>query len=357
MGMVTSALSSSNQIVVISALVSLAEVGRYVALDKALGEDRVKALIATLLKIAENSTDAKTLNRAVLTLAHCCFLMSEYRSQVLTFLFSLADKMPKLLDLHFSVGESLTVIACGSESSYLKPYFDIIDAHVSTSHIDDRLDFVLNKIMDEFLVGTASAPLAKPAGARRAALIWLLSIVKGCSTSPALINSLPSVHTAMSVMLSDRDEFTQDIAAKGVGLVYQMGSEDVKAALVRSLVGSLGGGENQAPTAMKVSDDTQIFDANVVGTLPDGGSVTTYKELCSLASDMNKPDLVYKFMSLATHHQTWNTRRGAAFGFEQILGTFLLLPPLICSQCEGRTEGIFADAGTKAVPIFVRPQS
>ena len=39
------------------------------------------------------------------------------------------------------------------------------------------------------------------------------------------------------------------------------------------------------------------------------GSLTTYKELCSVASDMNQPDLIYKFLSLSTHHSVWNSKK------------------------------------------------
>lgn len=37
-----------------------------------------------------------------------------------------------------------------------------------------------------------------------------------------------------------------------------------------------------------------------------------------MASDLNQPDLVYKFMNLANHHAMWNSRKGAAFGFNII---------------------------------------
>lgn len=46
--------------------------------------------------------------------------------------------------------------------------------------------------------------------------------------------------------------------------------------------------------------------------------MTTYKELCSLASDLNKPDLIYQFMNLANHNAVWNSKKGAAFGFSSI---------------------------------------
>lgn len=42
---------------------------------------------------------------------------------------------------------------------------------------------------------------------------------------------------------------------------------------------------------------------------PRSHGLTTYKELCSLASDLNQPDLVYKFMNLANHHAMWNSRK------------------------------------------------
>ena len=35
----------------------------------------------------------------------------------------------------------------------------------------------------------------------------------------------------------------------------------------------------------------------------DTGSLTTYKELCALATDLGQPDLIYRFMDLAHHQQ------------------------------------------------------
>ena len=39
------------------------------------------------------------------------------------------------------------------------------------------------------------------------------------------------------------------------------------------------------------------------------GGLSTYKELCAIANDLNQPDLIYKFMHLANHNATWNTRK------------------------------------------------
>jgi len=44
-----------------------------------------------------------------------------------------------------------------------------------------------------------------------------------------------------------------------------------------------------------------------------------YKEMCSFANEMGKPELIYRFLSLASHHALWNTRGGAGFGLEALL--------------------------------------
>lgn len=39
------------------------------------------------------------------------------------------------------------------------------------------------------------------------------------------------------------------------------------------------------------------------------GGISTYRELCSIANDLNQPDLIYKFMHLANHNAMWNSRK------------------------------------------------
>lgn len=50
------------------------------------------------------------------------------------------------------------------------------------------------------------------------------------------------------------------------------------------------------------------------------GGISTYRELCSIANDLNQPDLIYKFMHLANHNAMWNSRKVArAFKFYNII--------------------------------------
>jgi len=68
----------------------------------------------------------------------------------------------------------------------------------------------------------------------------------------------------------------------------------------------------------QVSADTELFAEGMLGKTPTGGNITTYKELCSLASDLNQPDMIYQFMQLANHNATWTSKLGAAFGLKTL---------------------------------------
>lgn len=48
------------------------------------------------------------------------------------------------------------------------------------------------------------------------------------------------------------------------------------------------------------------------------GNLSTYREICSLATELQKPELVYYFMRLANHNAVWTSKKGAAVGFAAI---------------------------------------
>ena len=72
-----------------------------------------------------------------------------------------------------------------------------------------------------------------------------------------------------------------------------------------------------------------MFEEGSMGEAPGGGSLSTYKELCALATDMGQPDLVYRFMDLANHHASLNSSRGAAFGYAACLVLLFQRPRLL----------------------------
>ena len=50
-------------------------------------------------------------------------------------------------------------------------------------------------------------------------------------------------------------------------------------------------GAPQKRRAVKLAEDSQVFEAGQLGSAPGGGGLTTYKELCSLATELGQPDL------------------------------------------------------------------
>ena len=75
-----------------------------------------------------------------------------------------------------------------------------------------------------------------------------------------------------------------------------------------------GAGGPQKRRAVKVTGDSRVFEEGQLGEAPGGGKISTYRELCSLATEMGQPDLLYRFMDLANHASSLASSRGAAFG-------------------------------------------
>ncbi|GAX79566.1 hypothetical protein CEUSTIGMA_g7007.t1 [Chlamydomonas eustigma] len=191
----------------------------------------------------------------------------------------------------------------------------------------ERRTWILQKLLEEMLVHSR-------AEVRCASSIWLVSLLTYCTEAKPLSAVLSTVQEKLGQLLGDSNELTQEMASRGISLVYNRGDEGTRKLLVEALVGILQGNGSKAKT-IKLSADTKVFEEGALGNAPpssgtstsggsssssttDSSSLSTYKELCSLATDLGQPDLIYKFMDLAHHSQALNTRRGAAFGIAGI---------------------------------------
>ncbi|OEL19793.1 Proteasome-associated protein ECM29-like protein [Dichanthelium oligosanthes] len=145
---------------------------------------------------------------------------------------------------------------------------------------------------------------------RCAGTVWLVSLTMYCGRHPKILELLPQIQEALSHLLGDPNELTQDLASQGMSIVYELGDASMKEQLVHALVNTLTGAARKKK-AIKVHKGT-------IGNNPTGGKLSTYKELCSLANEMGQPDLIYKFMDLANYQAALNSKRGAAFGFSKI---------------------------------------
>ncbi|KAF9434869.1 hypothetical protein BGZ76_007269 [Entomortierella beljakovae] len=299
-------LDSKQNMFVSGACIALGEIGRYGSIpSKDVAKD-IKQLIET----TKTTKDVKTQEYAIAALGHIAVGDQTQAQEVLTFLYDFGPKQTKQSEVNFTIGEAIACIGAGWQCSVMDVFADVADKEPSAHDVPIS-------VMDDILKTTLNDMGASPrASTKKSACIWLLSLVKFCSGHPSVKAQLAKIHSVFSSLLSDRDELTQEVASKGIGLVYELGDQSLRSQLVGSLVGMFG--EGKKPT-QKVTGDTEIFDSNALGQTPDGSSLSTYQSILSLASDMNQPELVYKFMHLASHNSMWQSRKGAAFGFSSIV--------------------------------------
>lgn len=222
----------------------------------------------------------------------------------------------KQIEFLFASGEALLILACGWQSQKLISSKDIMGTQVALlPPTTGRLPVILKEVLK-------ACASTKPA-LRRAGCLWLLSLVMFGKHLPLIKEKATAIHLSFMRFLADRDEILQESASRGLTFVYELGDADLKETLVKGLLRSFT--ETKSTSSLmsgSVGLDTEIFDENVLRT--DDGSVSTYKDVLTLASDVGDPALVYKFMSLARSNALWSSRRGIAFGLSSILSKLSL---------------------------------
>ena len=219
--------------------------------------------------------------------------------RALDILYSLHDiRKP---ELHFSVGETLAVAAAGWQSTSLVAEYDVDAKQPVQATNEALLSDIVNRCIDD-------SKSTKPS-LKKASSIWLLSLIQYCGTADVIRGRLRACQAAFMALLSDRDELVQETGSRGLSLVYEMGDKAIREDLVRDLVQNFTG--NNARMGGSVTEETQLFEPGALPT-EGGSSVTTYKDIVSLANEVGDPSLVYRFMSLASNNAIWSSR--AAFG-------------------------------------------
>jgi proteasome component ECM29 len=208
----------------------------------------------------------------------------------------------KRAEFHFAMGESLAVACAGLRSSSTMTEFDVDADLPSWSHSNETLT---TAILDRVI---GDCKTTKPS-LKKAAAIWLLCLIQYCGDAAAIKSRLRDCQAVFARLLNDRDEIVQETGSRGLSVVYEHGDKQLRDDLVRDLVQTFTG--SNAKMSGTVSDDTQLFEAGALPT-ENGQSVTTYKDIVRLATEMGDPSLVYRFMNLASNNAIWTSR--AAFG-------------------------------------------
>ncbi|KAK6213509.1 proteasome component ECM29 [Colletotrichum tabaci] len=224
----------------------------------------------------------------------------------------------KETEIQFTVGEAITAAVACWDSDFVKLSMNVdsTDGPWRKTKRSRRITAVLDKIFKD--CKTTKPSVLKASG------IWLFCLVQYCGHLEEVQFRLREAQAAFMRLLSARDELVQETASRGLSLVYEKGDEDLKQDLVRDLVSAFTGNSTQ----IKVEEETELFEP---GALPtgEGKSVTSYKDIVSLANEVGDQSLVYKFMSLAVNAATWSTRSAfGRFGLSNILSESEVDPKL-----------------------------
>ncbi|CAG9538848.1 unnamed protein product [Cercopithifilaria johnstoni] len=221
-------------------------------------------------------------------------------------------------ELQFTVGNALFDAACGESSPSRRNIFTETEEHFLERNLSAAERDIIEKKVANLLQILYTKLHHINRHLRQAALIWLFTLVKRCVVMKlsCIMSGLSSIQHAFINGLTETNEFSQEVASEGLGVIFELGSEQQKKIMVEELINTLSVGRKRVSP---VVPDTVLFAKGELGTAPMGENLTTYKELCNLATDLNQPDLVYKFMQLANHNVLWNSKKGAAFGFSIIM--------------------------------------
>ncbi|CAN6443404.1 unnamed protein product [Victoria cruziana] len=279
--------------------------------------------------------EVKAVQKIVISLGHVSYKETSppLLNVALDLIFGLCRS--KVEDILFAAGEALSFmwggvpitadkilksnyISLSFSSNYLTGDAPLFSSSIDVNNMgidneDTRVlvqDNICKKLFDELLYSSRKEE-------RCAGTIWLLSLTMYCGHHPKIQGLLPEIQEAFSYLLGDTNELTQDLASQGMSIVYEIGDSAMKRDLVNALVGTLTG-TSKRKKAIKLTEDSEVFQESTVGQSPGGGKLSTYKELCNMANEMGQPDLIYKFMDLANYQSSLNSKRGAAFGFSKI---------------------------------------
>ncbi|KAG8089149.1 hypothetical protein GUJ93_ZPchr0011g27896 [Zizania palustris] len=318
-----------------TAMEALGHIGLRCALPS-INRNSSQAALLTVLNerltklLSEN--DTKAVQKILISLGHLSWneLSIAHLNNTLDLIFSLSRS--KVEDVLFAAGEALSFIwgevpvttdviletnfvSLSQATNYLTGDAPLLASSNSNKRSDCEAHTMAREEIIKRLFDTLIYSSRKEE--RCAGTVWLVSLTMYCGQHSKILELLPQIQEALTHLLGDQNDLTQDLASQGMSIVYELGDASMKEQLVHALVNTLSGSAKKK-RAIKLMEDSEVFQEGTIGSNPIGGKLSTYKELCSLANEMGQPDLIYKFMDLANYQAAINSKRGAAFGFSKI---------------------------------------
>ena len=193
----------------------------------------------------------------------------------------------------------------------------VIDANIHQEHQENAEKKENRKNIFSFIFDSllrSVRPESRFAGAT-----WLVALISYCGKARVEIqDNIQRIHEAFASLLADNNDATQELASRGISLAYDLADSSVQDQLVSSLMDMIVGAPGRKRRAADISPESKVFEPGALGDSSNQSGLSTYREICQLATDLGQPDLIYKFMQIANADAAVNASRGAAMGFASV---------------------------------------
>lgn len=285
---------------------TIRELSRGGAFENVEGETLLEPIWEVLQKFLKDGNDLAIECAGQISLA--ITPSGSFHTRIFETLYSLHDT--KQTGFMFTIGQAMSCLAYGKDSRYLVQFQDVEDRRKDTESKQNP-EIVLDRIFSE--CGTTKPSL------RKAVCVWLLCLLQYHPHVSDQHKLLERFHTAFICFLGDRDDIVQESASRGLSLVYERGNDRLRGDLIHNLVHVFTSDQDQPSTVSgSVGQETELFQPGTMRN-QEGSSISTYKDVLNLATEVGDPSLVYRFMSLAKNSKLWSTRQGAAFGLGSVI--------------------------------------
>lgn len=271
-------------------------------------------LMDLLLEQLNNASISNNLKEKIITSFSMLCLHETDESvlqSIIDSLFTLSTD--KAEEIQFTIGEAFSCIAGGNLYCTLfknDEYEQIFNRPSSAEELETE-QYLRSKFTTTILTKIIQGGVLSPKKIiRQSSSIWLLATSRYCSESPYLRKYLKDIQKAFSILLSDNNEVTTEVAGRGLAYVYELGDKATQKELVGSLMNSLSGKKNAKDIKLTQDSELLLFPEETKNM--DKG-MGTYKELVSVANDIGKPEMIYQMLAVSSHHAIWNAKKAAAF--------------------------------------------
>lgn len=272
-----------------------------------------KGIVETLFSVLTNAKlSTKMKEKAALSLGYLCVgecfpHTAETANKIIA-----TVKETKDIEIHLILGEALVCCVQAQASPEARNAWTTLPAEYVVPYSKESDELLIHVLSELFNIYKVPHP-----NLRQAVCVWLFALLKHNIQRECVKERLFTIHHAFIDFLSDDSDIVQDVASKGLSLVHINSKQEERDALVSNILDQFTQGRR---TVQQVTPDTKLFEEGQLGKSPSGGNLSTYREICSLATELQKPELVYYFMHLANHNAIWTSKKGAAFGFAAIAG-------------------------------------